>query len=198
VKIPALAGAPHEYYLLEHRRRIGADERLPGEGLLVWHVDERRQSFRLAQADPRHKLLHLVAADGRDDLDLGAGGGGNRGDAGDPWVGPSRLRRLLPALLVLWGGLAIASAIFRLARAPRLRTVGSRLLVGALLLAGGALLRPQPVVCGPWTPGMAPYDGSPGRVLIGNVGPLGAVMRFDVHVAPAEPPTSLVPRPGPG
>jgi len=198
VKIPAVAERPYEYYLLEYRRRIGADERLPGEGLLVWHVDERRQSFRLAQAAPGHKLLHLVDADGRGDLDRGTGGGGNRGDAGDPWVGASRLRRFLPALLVLWGGLATASAIFRLARAPRLGAVTARLLLGVALVLAGAAVRPRPAICGPWTPGMAPYDGTPGRVLIGNIGPLGAVMRFDVHVAPASPPTSLVPRPGPG
>jgi len=188
VRIPVAADRPHEYYLLEYRRRIGADERLPGEGLLVWHVDERRLSFRLAQADPRRKLLHLVEADGRGDLDRGVSAGGNRGDGGDPWVGPTFARRALPAVLVVWGGLALAAAVFRLARAPGFRAVGVRLAFGAALIAAGAALRPRAPVCGPWHPGMAPYDGTPGRVVISNIGPLRDEMRFDVHVRPAASP----------
>jgi immune inhibitor A len=186
VRIGVAPDRPHEYYLLEYRRRLGADARLPGEGLLVWHIDERRRSFRHAQADPTHKLLHLVEADGRGDLDRGHQQGGNRGDATDPWIGPPRWRRLLPALLVVLGALAVASAIFRLGRAPRFGAVAVRVVAAAGLIAAGVMLRPGPVVCGPWTPGMAPYDGSAGRVLIGNVSALGEAMRFDVHIAAPE------------
>ena len=39
---------------------FGADRGIPGEGLLVWHVDERVRGFRTAQSRPEHKLLHLV------------------------------------------------------------------------------------------------------------------------------------------
>jgi len=199
VRIPLAPDRPHEYYLLEYRRRIGADERLPGEGLLIWHVDERRQSFRHAQADPAHKLLHLIEADGRGDLDRGHGQGGNRGDASDPWAGPSRLRRIAPALLVALGALVVAGAVLRLGRAPGARAIGGRLVVAAALVAAGLALRPRPAVCGPWHPGTAPYDGSPGRVVVGNVSPLGETLRFDVHVADAESgPSSLVPRAAPG
>ena len=199
LRIPAGA-SPHEYYLVEYRRRIGADERLPGEGLLVWHVDERRKSFRQAQADPAHKMLHLVEADGRGDLDRGHAQGGNRGDAGDPWVGASRFQRLMPALLVVAGALAVASAVFRLGRAPGVWPIAGRLLLAGVLVSGGLALRPRLGVCGPSQPGMAPYDGGPGRVLIGNVSPLGDTMRFDVLVLgePAAPAPKLVPRPGPG
>lgn len=199
LRVPIDPARPDEYYLLEYRRRIGADARLPGEGLLVWHVDDGRRSFRHAQIDPKHKLLHLVEADGRGDLDLGLPHGGNRGDATDPWVGASRLRRVVPALLVLLGALAVASAIFRLGRAPTWRAVALRVGLAAALVTAGVSSRPRAVVCGPWHPGMAPYAGSPGRVLIGNVSPLGEALRFDVHVAdPAPPPPSLVPRPDPG
>jgi immune inhibitor A len=80
--------APHEYFLIENRRRIGADRRLPGEGLLVWHVDESRDSFRRSQDDPGHKRVDLLTADSwPSHLDLGTSRGGNRGDAGDPWAG---------------------------------------------------------------------------------------------------------------
>ena len=199
VRIPVAPDRPYEYYLLEYRRRIGADGRLPGEGLLIWHVDERRQSFRLAQADPARKLLHLVEADARGDLDRGHAQGGNRGDATDPWVGRSRLRRLIPALLVVLGALCTAGAIFRLGRAPGVVAVGARLGLAALLVAGGLALRPRLVVCGPGHPGMAPYDGAPARVAIGNVSPLGDTMRFDVYIgAPEAAAPRLVPQPGPG
>jgi hypothetical protein len=69
--------------------------------------------------------------------------------------------------------------------------------VAAALIAAGLALRPRAAVCGPWHPGMAPYDGTPGRVVIGNVAAAGETMRFDVHVA-APPPPKLVPRPAPG
>ena len=93
VKIPATPGNTQEYYLLENRLREGADAKLPGEGLLVWHVDERVTGFRTAQQNPAHKMLHLVEADGRGDLDRGHAAGGNRGDATDPWSGPPAWRR---------------------------------------------------------------------------------------------------------
>jgi immune inhibitor A len=199
VRIPAAADRPHEYYLLEYRRRVGADARLPGEGLLIWHVDERRQSFRHAQDDPNHKLLHLVEADARGDLDRGHADGGNRGDATDPWVGRSQLRRVAPALLVVLGALCTAGAIFRLGRTPGIRAVATRLALAAAFVAAGLALRPRPVACGPWHPGMAPYGGAPGRVVIGNLSPLGDTIRFDVHVSgPESVPSQLVPQPGPG
>lgn len=186
VKIPAVPDRPEEYYLLENRRRIGADASLPGEGLLVWHVDERVQGFRTAQNDVAHPLLRLVEADGRGDLDRGHAAGGNRGDPSDPWVGPPPWRRRLGAGLAFAGALALAAAVARAARPRPLRAVAVRLSLAAAVLAGAVWLRRAPE-CGPSTPGMAPYDGSPGRVTIRNVSPAGAVMRFDVLIAPPAP-----------
>src|SRR5581483_8181931 len=78
--------APGEYFLIENRRRIGADRSLPGEGLLVWHVDESLTSFRRSQDEVDHKRLDLLTADSwPSHLDRGVSHGGNRGDAGDPW-----------------------------------------------------------------------------------------------------------------
>src|SRR6185503_8247697 len=56
VKIPAAPERPYEYYLLENRMRRGADEAIPGEGILVWHVDESVGNFRTGQSNPAHKL----------------------------------------------------------------------------------------------------------------------------------------------
>jgi len=184
IRIPVTPGNTQEYYLLENRLREGADAKLPGDGLLVWHVDERVGGFRTAQRDVRHKMLHLVEADGRGDLDRGHAAGGNRGDAGDPWHGPPAWRRVVGALTALLGALALAAALLRMGR-PR-PLVPVLLLVGASagLLAAGAVLRRGPV-CGPETPGMAQYDGGPARVVLRNLSPPGPEMRFDVLVAPA-------------
>jgi hypothetical protein len=186
VKIPAVPGRPQEYYLLENRARIGADRSLPGEGLLVWHVDEGVGGFRSAEVDPAHKLLHLVEGDGRGDLDRGHAAGGNRGDATDPWTGPAPWRRSGGAALVLLGAILVAAAVLRVVRPRALVPAAALLLAAAAALAGGVALRRGPV-CGPRTPGLAPYDGSPVRVALRNFSPAGPVMRFDVLVAPVFP-----------
>ena len=78
---------PREYFLIENRQRIGFDRLLRGEGLLIWHVDERRNSFRRSQDIVTHKRLDLLTADSwPSHLDIGHQNGGNRGDAGDPWA----------------------------------------------------------------------------------------------------------------
>lgn len=33
-------GASSEYYLMENRRKVGYDAYLPGQGLLIWHIDD--------------------------------------------------------------------------------------------------------------------------------------------------------------
>jgi immune inhibitor A len=78
---------PHEYFLIENRQRIGFDRSIRGEGLLIWHIDERQKSFRRSQDIVKHKRVDLLTADSwPSHLDLGHSGGGNRGDAGDPWA----------------------------------------------------------------------------------------------------------------
>lgn len=67
-----------EYFLAEARFRRGFDAALPGEGLLVYHVDETVQTN---SSSARYRVA-LVQADGRDDLGSQQG---NRGDAGDPY-----------------------------------------------------------------------------------------------------------------
>lgn len=69
---------PREYFLLEPRWRDGVDAGLPGEGFLIWHVDEREPANR----GPDPYRVALVQPDGRNDLGRP---NGNRGDAGDVW-----------------------------------------------------------------------------------------------------------------
>jgi len=183
VKILAVHGHPQEYYLLENRMKTGADEALPGEGILVWHVDENVGSFRGAQANAAHKLLHLVEADGHGDLDRGHAAGGNRGDATDPWSGAPRWRRATAAVLLGAGALLVAAALLRSARSRPLVPVLVRLGAAAAMFVAARALHHSPV-CGPSTPGMAPYAGEPERVILRNFSPPGPVMTVDVFVAP--------------
>ncbi len=64
------------YFLLENRRQLDYDLNLPGEGLLIWHVDERYGS----QSIDSHRLLDLEEADRTE----------TGGDGGDPFPGASR------------------------------------------------------------------------------------------------------------
>jgi len=73
--------AGNQYFLVENRQRRNFDRTLPGDGLLVFHVDESVDS----NADERHPMVGLLQADGADDL----GHARNRGDAGDPFPGSS-------------------------------------------------------------------------------------------------------------
>jgi M6 family metalloprotease-like protein len=186
VRIPLVPGRPREYLLVENRQQFGVDEKLPGSGLLVWHVDEGVAGFRTAQNDVRRKLLHLVEADGRSDLDRGHRAGGNRGDAGDPWRGPAAWRRTLAAVCAALAVLLVAIAIRRTRRPAWAAAVALRLALAGLAVTAAAALRRGPV-CGPETPGMAPWTGGGGRVTLRNFSASGPVMRFDVEIA-AEPP----------
>ncbi|MFX0062105.1 MAG: M6 family metalloprotease domain-containing protein [Candidatus Hermodarchaeota archaeon] len=69
-----------QYLILENRNRKGFDFTLPGEGLLVWLVDERAD-----MNDPDTPGLLLVQADGYHNLENPYDY--NQGDAGDPFPG---------------------------------------------------------------------------------------------------------------
>ena len=71
--------AGSEYFLVENRQRTGYDARLPGEGLLIWHIDEAQSG----NTDENHYKVGLMQADGLRNLELA----NNRGDAGDPYPG---------------------------------------------------------------------------------------------------------------
>jgi immune inhibitor A len=70
-----------EYVLVENRQVTLFDSALPGEGLLIFHVDDSRTD----NAAPNPKVA-LIQADNRGDLEAGT----NRGDAGDPYPGSTK------------------------------------------------------------------------------------------------------------
>ncbi|MEN6592344.1 MAG: M6 family metalloprotease domain-containing protein [Methanobacterium sp.] len=57
-----------EYFLLENRQQKGFDRYLPGNGLLIWHVDESRCLYQAPNSDPEHFFLTLEQSDGKNEL----------------------------------------------------------------------------------------------------------------------------------
>lgn len=68
-----------EYFLLENRQRTGYDSTLPGDGVLLWHIDDSKPT----NTDENHYKVGLIQADGLRNLEMSV----NRGDAGDPFPG---------------------------------------------------------------------------------------------------------------
>ena len=60
-----------EYFIIEHRCREGWDTYLPGEGMLVWHVDMDEEKWwgNTINNDPDHQNFDLVEADGSENAD---------------------------------------------------------------------------------------------------------------------------------
>jgi immune inhibitor A len=79
-KIASPSYLPKQYLILENRKRSGFDFSLPGEGLLVWRVDESGE-----MEAPDQPGMLLIQADGKHDLEKPKDW--NEGDAGDPFPG---------------------------------------------------------------------------------------------------------------
>jgi M6 family metalloprotease-like protein len=84
---------PAEYFLVENRRKFGFDKNLPGEGLLIWHVENSIAYSVLGNSGGTRNTgargLVLEEADGQYNLISPTYLGGNFGDSGDPYPGAS-------------------------------------------------------------------------------------------------------------
>jgi len=63
-----------EFYIAQNRFRTENDFYLPGDGLIVWHVDARLSSgnnFNYNNSTTDHKLLRLMEADGQEHIEKG-------------------------------------------------------------------------------------------------------------------------------
>lgn len=79
-------GAPQsEYFLVENRQLKGRDANLPSGGLLLWHIDERKDDN--TSEDTNYKVA-LVQSDGQRDLERKQ----DQGDNGDPFPGLKSVR----------------------------------------------------------------------------------------------------------
>lgn len=70
-----------QYFLVENRRKTGTDSYLPGQGLLVWHVDENKWG-PYPNDDQTHYMVDLEEAHGGTQHLATAA---NQGDANDPF-----------------------------------------------------------------------------------------------------------------
>lgn len=73
-----------EYFIIEHRRKRSFDSDLPGEGLLIWHIDESQYN----NGNPDTPFISLMQADGLDDLRTAL----NQGDETDPYTGTNNTK----------------------------------------------------------------------------------------------------------
>jgi M6 family metalloprotease-like protein len=75
-----------EYFLVENRQKLGFDSALPGEGILIWHIDDTYGNINWNNVNDNPNKLRV-------DLEEAHGGTQhleaytNQGDANDPWVG---------------------------------------------------------------------------------------------------------------
>lgn len=77
-----------EFYLFENRCLKGSDEFLPGEGMLVWHVEYNASRWRnnIVNVTPAHQFVDLIEADGIAAKTVR--------DGGDAFPGETGMRRL--------------------------------------------------------------------------------------------------------
>src|SRR4030067_456202 len=68
------ASGGDEYFLVENRQRTGYDAALPGDGLLIWHIDDSVPN----NDNEAHRLVDLEERD--------AANGDTPDDPGDPWA----------------------------------------------------------------------------------------------------------------
>ena len=74
-KLPVGDVNSDEYFLISNRQKEGFDAHLPGEGLLIEHIDESKSN----NTDENNYLVDIEQADGQRHLNTNA----NSGDAGD-------------------------------------------------------------------------------------------------------------------
>jgi len=115
-----------QYLIIENRARRGFDSYLPGEGLLVWRVDEAEHMFK-----PDRPALLLLQADGHHDLEQA--GDWNAGDAGDPFPGSTNQTELTDTGIVSTtfpGGTPSGLALRNIKRDPITGEVSFKIEIG--------------------------------------------------------------------
>jgi len=77
----------NEYFLVENREKTGYDSYLPGQGLLIWHIDDSKNGndaeWYPGMPTSSHYQIALEQADGLYDLENYS----DLGDGGDIWPG---------------------------------------------------------------------------------------------------------------
>lgn len=122
-------GPGNEYFLIENRQRTRYDKFLPGEGLLIWHVDDAMDN----NTNENHYMVSLMQADGKKQLETGA----NRGDAADSWPGTLNKRNFTRATVpnsLSYGGLETSVQVKNISK-----VLGGKIKADLFVKAGPAL-----------------------------------------------------------
>ncbi len=77
----------NEYFLIENRQSIGFDRSLPGDGLLIWHIDENMNSNANPWWPDKGTYVHNIVALEQADGNYGLEKNTSSGDRGDPFPG---------------------------------------------------------------------------------------------------------------
>jgi immune inhibitor A len=75
-----------EYFMVENRQKVGFDGKLPGDGILIYQIDDTMPN----NFDEDHLTVGLLQADGRRDLQSTERFFRNQGDASDPYPGTTK------------------------------------------------------------------------------------------------------------
>ena len=78
--------ASDEYFMVENRQKVGFDSKLPGDGILIYQIDDTMPN----NFDEDHLTVGLIQADGRRDLQSTERFFRNQGDASDPYPGTTK------------------------------------------------------------------------------------------------------------
>ena len=101
IKIQASSSTGSQYFLLENRQKIGYDKGLPGNGLLVWLIDDvvinQNIQSNTINNNPFRPGIKLIEADGDWRLlKYGCSNGDDCGSPGDPFPGSTNRNYLTP------------------------------------------------------------------------------------------------------
>lgn len=88
---------PSEFFLLEYRTRTGWDAYLPGQGMLVWHIDYQYSAWvaNTPNNGPNIMRIHLEEANG---IYWNQRKNGEEGRSSDPYPGTQKVTAFVPKL----------------------------------------------------------------------------------------------------
>jgi len=62
-----------EFFMVENRSRMGNDSEVPGDGLIIWHIDStlnrNGRGFEFDNSNTDHKYIRLMEADGLEEIE---------------------------------------------------------------------------------------------------------------------------------
>ena len=89
--------SPKEFFLLEYRTKTGWDAYLPGQGMLVWHIDYSAAAWaeNTPNNGPNFLRIHLEEANG---ITWKERNNSESGKASDPYPGTQNVRTFIPKL----------------------------------------------------------------------------------------------------